>query len=611
MKKIYLSLMILVLMCTVSCKKLLDTQPTDFISPEAYYQNADQLQVGLNSVYDSMAGTLVYGSIYPYYFNSSTDLEHNKTITTGSIAYQYDPSDANIASLWRGIYAGIERDNLLLAGIGQPAMDETKRSVIKGEALFLRGYFYFLLVTNFGDVPLLLTPTASVVDVSVPRTPTKDIYAQILKDMTAAESLLQTQTVTSLGGSGKITKTAAEGMLARVCLYMAGYPLNDHSKYLDAYNWAKKVVDSKEHSLNPDYTQIFINYAQDKYDVKENLWELEYWGNNTGGINEGSRYTGQWAGILCMDQSKGYSNGLVNTTRKLFDSYGVDPRSTTTPNKASLDLRRDWNCANYTWGSTATATRTNNTNPWTMCPGKWRREYETLTPGDKNYTPENFPVIRYADVLLMLAEASNEINGPTQEAIDAVNLVRRRGWGKFSKGEGIKEINVIAGGSGYTTVPTATVTGGGGTGVVAVAKMTSGQVTSVAITDQGGGFTSIPTITFTGGGGTGATASATLTLITDADLDVTQTSGKDAFRQAIKDERGRELCFELLRRPDLIRWGNFIGDMKDFSAYAKANGATTVAMTAPADNIAPRNLLLPIPTHDLSVNKALTQNPGY
>jgi hypothetical protein len=100
-------------------------------------------------------------------------------------------------------------------------------------------------------------------------------------------------------------------------------------------------------------------------------------------------------------------------------------------------------------------------------------------------------------------------------------------------------------------------------------------------------------------------------LITDADLDVTQTSGKDAFRQAIKDERGRELCFELLRRPDLIRWGNFIGDMKDFSAYAKANGATTVAMTAPADNIAPRNLLLPIPTHDLSVNKALTQNPGY
>ncbi|MEO6522496.1 MAG: RagB/SusD family nutrient uptake outer membrane protein [Mucilaginibacter sp.] len=610
MKKKYI-LMMLLLTSISSCKKLLDTTPTDFISPEAYYQNADQLQVGLNSVYDSMAGTLVYGSIYPYYFNTSTDLEHNKTVTTGSIVYQYDPSDANIASLWRGIYAGIERDNLLLSSIDQPKMDETKRNVIKGEALFLRGYFYFLLVTNFGDVPLLITPTASVVDVSVPRTPTKDVYAQILKDLTAAETLLQTQTAASLGYSGKITKTAAEGMLARVCLYMSGYPLNDHSKYQGAYNWAKKVVDSKEHSLNPDYTQIFINYAQDKYEIKENLWELEYWGNNTGGVNEGSRYTGQWAGILCMDQSKGYSNGLVNTTRKLFDSYGVDPRSTTTPNKASLDLRRDWNCANYTWGSTATATRANNTNPWTMCSGKWRREYELLTPGDKNYTPENFPVIRYADVLLMLAEASNEINGPTQEAIDAVNLVRRRGWGKFSKGEGIKTINVIAGGAGYTTVPIVAITGGGGTGVVAVAKTTSGKVTSVAITDQGGGFTSIPTITFTGGGGAGATASATLTLITDADLDATQTASPDVFRQAIKDERGRELCFELLRRPDLIRWGNFVADMKDFGAYAKANGATTVAMTAPADNVAPRNLLLPIPTHDLSVNKALTQNPGY
>lgn len=71
------------------------------------------------------------------------------------------------------------------------------------------------------------------------------------------------------------------GILARVCLYMAGEPVNDITKYKDARYWCKKVMEDTEfkHELNPDYRQVFINLAQDKYDTKESIWEVEFWGN--------------------------------------------------------------------------------------------------------------------------------------------------------------------------------------------------------------------------------------------------------------------------------------------------------------------------------------------
>src|SRR5690606_6581513 len=85
---------------------------------------------------------------------------------------------------------------------------------------------------------------------------------------------------------------------------------------------------------------------------------------------------------------------------------------------------------------------------------------------------------------------------------------------------------------------------------------------------------------------------------------------KDEFRQAIRDERAREFCFEASRRTDLIRWGNFVGDMKAYITWALANGGVEGHVLG-SRNVSDRNVLLPIPTYDMSLNKALTQNPGY
>src|SRR5690606_26166267 len=114
------------------------------------------------------------------------------------------------------------------------------RAVIKGETLFLRAYYYFLLVSYWGDVPLLLEPTSSVAQTDNPRTPSKEVYEQIIQDMTEAEALVKR--VQDVSNAGQINKSAVRGILARVCLYMAGAPLKDTSKYELAAYWAKKIM---------------------------------------------------------------------------------------------------------------------------------------------------------------------------------------------------------------------------------------------------------------------------------------------------------------------------------------------------------------------------------
>lgn len=618
MKLIQYSFIVILAAAAVSCQKILDTHPTDFISPGAFYKTPEQLQSALNGVYNSLGRQEVYGNNYLYMFNTNTDESYGRTVEL-TTSYQYDASDAKNELFWKGLYAGIAQANLLLANLEGVEMDKEPKDVIKGQALFLRGFQYFMLVSNYGDVPLILQPAASVTAVNIARAPMKEVYAQITKDMIEAEALLQTQTATALGAGGKVTRTAVQGMLARVYLYMAGFPLNDTEKYKDALLWANKVVNpsgsAPEHALNPDYRDVFLKYAQEQYDVKESMWELEFWGNNTGGVNFGNTYTGRFCGITCNDAGKGFSSGSINATRKLYNSYQVNPLSQSKPNKASFDWRRDWNCANYTWGTGATAKKTSVTNTWLMNAGKWRREYEVVNPKDKNYTSQNFAFLRYSDVLLMLAEAENEVNGPAN-AYQYVNMVRKRAYG-ILYGNVVKHITVTNGGSGYTSAPTVTINGGGGSGATAEATISGGAVTAITVTSPGtlttAGpyYTSAPTISITGGGGSGAAATATITQSTDADLPASAISGKMELLAAIKEERSRELCFEGLRRNDLIRWGKFVDDMKAFLAYATANAGTAANITTAADKVSARNVFLPIPTHEMQLNNLLEQNTGY
>lgn len=572
MKKIYI-LLGLVALCTSSCEDFLNEEPIDKVALEQYYTDEEGLTQVLAGVYDPLGSSNVYGNSINVTFEVGSDEGYyaRSAQTTGVQVYNFDPTNVSIANLWTDLYTGINRANDLIAHIDVPTMDEGKRQQILGEALFLRGYYYFMLVTRWGDVPLKLTPTTSPNGVQIARTAKADVYAQILKDMKEAEAKVATST--AIGYPSRVSKTVVQGILARVCLQMAGYPLNDTSKYAEALSWSKKVIDSGEHALNVTYStdaaynnfnqtlatvpvnsnnayrQIFINAAQEKYDIKESMWEVEFKGNRAdgyfdlGGLGSqiGITMTPSAANSPLLN-SIGYCYGFVKGTARLFNKYDATGK----------DLRRDWNLTTYTWAvnnttNVATKTAIAKTVQFGRDAAKWRREYELLNPKDKNQTGINFPVLRYADVLLMFAEAENQVNGPTAAAYEAVNQVRRRGYG----------------------LPIGTPS--------LVADMPAGL-------------------------------------------------NKATFQQqAIEDERMRELCFEGLRRYDLIRWHKFYEAVK-LSSDEMAAAPTTGPLTSGNQQygkLAGQNVnldtsgkekyyLFPIPSIEILSNKLITENnPGW
>jgi starch-binding outer membrane protein, SusD/RagB family len=517
-------LLILIVFASTSCNKLLEKRPSDFLSPTGYYTTEAELQSALAGVYDILYN--IYGTNILYREGIEADEGYYQSNTLlGLHLYTFNASEPRIYQWWSGPWLGISRANVLLANVdNQPNIPQTVRDQIRGEAMFLRGYYYYVLVRAFGGVPIILKPVVSATDTDVPRSTEKEVYDQILKDMTTSEKLVAD--INTLGFGGRVSKSAVQGILARVCLAMAGNPLKDVSKYKDASAWAKKVIDSRLHSLNPVYSNIFINYAQDKYDIKESIWEVEFWGNRFGIYTE----TGQVGGVngpSSANSETGVAVGGLFATAKLYKLY--EPG----------DLRRDWAIANFTYnkngpnGSKTYITDTTTSSLYNRAGGKWRREYELVTPKSAQWTPQNLPLLRYSDVLLMYAEAENEINnGPTPEAYNAINQVRMRAFGKLLPG---------------------------------------------AVNPN------------------------------EHDL---KGLNHDSFFKQIVDERSRELSFELLRKPDLIRWGLFVSVMHQTGDQISAD-VPGAYYTQRYYNVTDKNVVYPIPESELSTNKALVQTPGW
>lgn len=416
MKRLILILVIIAAQ-GMSCKKLLDKEP-DFVSPKDYYNTAADVTKALNGVYNRLIDN--NGRLYSRGLFSSLVVSDEAFFLGFSInnirVMVFDAGDLDIGRMWEVIYEGINRANLLVENVDKAQMDTVQRNAVKGEALFLRAYYYYLLVDMYGAVPLKLYSTQSPTDVNLPRSSVADVYAQIVKDMKTAETLVND--ISYFSYNERVSKTAVQAVLARVFLTMAGQPLNDVSKYTDALDYTNRVIASGKHSLNPDFKQIFINHSQNINESKECIWEVGMSGNMVSNI---AGQVGIENGLLCPDLNIGYSAGAMHPTPKLFSVFGT-----------ADTLRRDWSIAPYKYvasGSTAIKSYYTATQIYDRTAGKWRREYETEAK-TRNYNSTNFPVIRYSDVLLMKAEAENEVNGPTAAAYNAINMVRRRAFAK-------------------------------------------------------------------------------------------------------------------------------------------------------------------------------------
>lgn len=521
-----------------SCTDFLNTKPKDFVSPDDFYSNEKNLKAALTSVYSTLRSTYLYGSNYTNRMGADGELCYFRKEETANVAlFKYNAANVDISNFWDRLYTGINSANYLLSYVDKAEVsDEQTRDEIRGEALFLRGYFYFLLVTNFGDVPLVVTPTVSLDSLKVPRTPSEEVYSRITEDMETAFYLVRKAEVTDNdpGCGGIVTKSAVAGILARVYLHWAGYPLLNTDKYADVKKWAQVVMTPEEvgvtHRLNPSFEEVFKNYAADKYDILESIWEVEFYGNNTDQYSLAGR-NGDLNGIYSVKSSPmGSANGNLRATATLFHMYEDDDDD----DSGYTDLRRVLAIAPFSYNKDGSKKyyTSDKTQIWGRYPGKYRREWEVVFP-KTIYTPINYPLLRYSDVLLMYAEAENFLNdGPTQEAIDAVNLVRGRAEASLLEG---------------SNVP----------------------------------------------------------------------ATRQDFLEFLQDERARELCFEGLRRGDLIRWGIYVNAYKSMIAtYRNASAdsglsESTRTFIVGLERIDNKHILWPIPTNERAVNKLLTQNEGW
>lgn len=531
MKKYFYSLFAFVVLggSLQSCENFLDVAPTDTVNPDNYYKTEEHIFTALVGVYNTLSdtrnGNVLYGGDFIHKLGEEGEEGYYRLTPQRNIISQflYNPSAPSLSNFWSQLYKGINEANILLERIDQASFkNEQNRTIYKGEALFLRSYFYFLLVTHFGDIPLVLkgVNTATQATTVIPRTEASTIYSQITADMETAFELVAP--ISSYQHAGRISKSAVAGILARVNLHWAGYPLKNHARYNQAKHWASQVMDASKvehsHSLNPSFPQVFINYSQDLYDINESIWEVEFSGNRTQHPRQAGT-VGNYNGIRSSASSGiGNANGNIRATATLFLMYKDN------------DIRRDWAIAPFDYNEDGTKNyRTDNeTQIWGRYPGKYRREYE-LNSDKTSYTPINFPLLRYSDVLLMYAEADYQINGVTNEILESINQVRAR-----------------------------------------------------ANTD----------------------------LVTANDF----SSNSANFMSFIQDERARELCFEGLRRSDLIRWNIYVETIEAMVATYENNStvaASTKALLMNLKNISPKHRLWPIPTRELMFNHLLTQNEGW
>ncbi|MEG1585871.1 MAG: RagB/SusD family nutrient uptake outer membrane protein [Bacteroidales bacterium] len=560
MKKIKYILLSGMLFSMASCE-FLDTTPSDFIDPEAFYSNETEIAQALAGVYSSLSSEKLYGAEYSV-LAQTDDLGYywRNTTPVGVFNNNYSTSESSVYKMWAELYSGIMNANMLLAKLEDSPVDASVKTVAEGEAKALRAHFYFLLAQCWGDVPMPKNLKADLGDVQIDleQTSQKEVLHFVVKELEDAYSKVKD---IEKAVPGHITKSAVSGLLMRVNLKLAGWPIYETAAYEEVVRWGDSIQSKNYHELNPDYAQVFINLASDVYDPKESIWEVEFKGNRADAHQQTGRI-GNAIGIQNTDVSKeseGYSYGFISSTLNLWDLYrdiDGDGKSDYEGDDATEfvnfpDVRRDWNIAPYSFKEGANKKFVKNYLNSKGQPqydgkgnvtdkiaaksvitsrnaGKFRREYEVVTPRDKNNTPINFPIIRYADVLLMLAEAENEVHqAPTQRAIDCLNQVRVRA-----------------------------------------------KVPAVNGTDY------------------------------------------ESFKNLIKDERGRELCFEALRKYDLIRWNDYRSQMSKVANYVSADerwsvGDNYAVYYAKNGAASERYMWLPIPTRELGLNKLLKQNAAW
>lgn len=416
------------------CKKYLQEDPiTEFSTADAFSSVDSALQVVLAS-YNQLAGDPGYGIRLSIYYPMGSDECMNPSENSDggrrSISrYEMDAGNTELSRPYRQLYYGVELANHCIDNIpqmeafkgNQGAEKEKEAKRMYGEALTLRAQFYLTLITLWGDLPAPMVPASKNPD-EFPQKEDRDVvYEKLLNDLLIAKENLPWRN--EVLPDERITKSAAMALRAKIALFRAGWSLrrspvqmargsNPEVYYTIARDECKELIESGQHTLHPNFKSLFKDYF---CSVKTP-------------VDPGGEIIFQVAmagGSAIADSKMGYANGpRYNNQGNNF----VLVLPTAFYKFDSLDTRRDVSVAPYNVNADGTKVGLRLIE---MRDGKFRREW--ITPAidafdNGQYFSVNWPLIRYSDVLLMFAEAENELNGPTAAAIAAYEAVRKRGF---------------------------------------------------------------------------------------------------------------------------------------------------------------------------------------
>jgi starch-binding outer membrane protein, SusD/RagB family len=398
------------------CSTFLDEEDPSNIAPETYFTLAEHAAPVVNATYENLRFFSGGAGIFSNNFQlldalsgtARTETAQNSDLNN-LYGFSYTGDNLHLSQWWRELYEGIANANLAIARIPTipPPFNETEKNQLLGQAHFLRALHYFWLVRLWGDVPLMTTP---VEDLSSPnlyptRASVEEIYNLIVEDLLIAES----SELPMKDESGRASTGAAKALLANVYLTMAGYPLNRGTEYYQkAADKANEVITSGAYSLFPTYDDLHLRANKNK---TEHIFMVQY--SVAANIDNGNQAL-LHPNIKDMS-AYGTEIGTTVPTVEFYESY--EPGD-----KRVVDQDGYFYTSYYTGGSGAPY---NLNNPYIFKHFDFEANGVPGSGGSAR-SDLNWPIIRYAEVLLTFAEASNEVSGPTEPAIDAVRLVRDR-----------------------------------------------------------------------------------------------------------------------------------------------------------------------------------------
>lgn len=441
------SLLFLTLVGLGSCTKQLEEKTYSFLSPESFYKNESDAKTAIAGVYNALYSWDMY--LQPMWNISILDDDHVSGVdwflgTTGAGNPQ---GYWGINGPWVGCYTVVARANTVLENVEKinANIDPDVKNRILGEAYFLRGWAYFHLVQLYGGVPIRLKSLTTDPNANIPRASVKDSYQAIIDDLKKAETMLFPAGHSKAGEPGHATRGLAKSLLAKVYLTMASgslananvivrggtdngyytYPkqvvgglvgLDSRFYFQAAADKAMEVITSGEYILSVNWKDIWSKAGRNK---QENMWQLQSVAG-TAFVNQLSIYFSALStfGRGAVWFTNNHYMDYEDTDKRVLD--GVAHNYST--NTGTRYYYPSWQAALYqtVGGLTYNNNGTTDNRAYTI---KYADVNDPLVANSDAF----FPLMRYAELPLIFAEAANEVNnGPSAEAYAQLNTIRIR-----------------------------------------------------------------------------------------------------------------------------------------------------------------------------------------